>query len=134
VSQLYQNRVVLRWALFALTVVTAVVHLVVGLQMQAAGEAERSLLMILNGMGYFALLTAIALGELRHIQRQIFLYYALGVYTLVTFVLYFVLNGMAGFGAAAIVSKCAELLSVVVVGLYIFAPGDRARRKKTRGR
>ncbi len=132
-SNLHQNRVVLRGTLFGLTVVTAVAHLVVGLQMQAAGEAERSLLMILNGMGYFALLTAIALGELRDVRRRIFLYYALGVYTLITFVLYFVLNEMAGFGAAAIVSKCAELLSVVVVGLYIFAPGDRAR-KKARGR
>jgi hypothetical protein len=133
VNNLYQNRVVLRWTLFALTVTTAAVHLVVGMQMQVAGETERSLLMILDGMGYFALLTAIALGELKDIQRRIFLYYALGAYTLTTFVLYFVLNGMASFGAAAIVSKCAELLSVVVTGLYIFAPGDRAQ-KKTRGR
>jgi hypothetical protein len=133
VSNLHQNRVVLRWTLFVLTVVTAVAHLVVGLQMQAAGEAERSLLMILNGMGYFALLTAIALGELRDVRRRIFLYYALGVYTLITFVLYFVLNGIADINAAAIVSKCAELLSIAVTGLYIFAPEDRAR-KKARGR
>jgi len=132
-SKLYQNRVVLRWAIFGLTATTAAAHLTAGVQGQAAAETERSLLLILGGMGYFALLTAIALGELKKIQRQIFVYYALGAYTLVAFVLYFALNGFAGFGVTAIISKCAELLSITVTVLYILAPEDRVK-KKPRGK
>jgi hypothetical protein len=132
VNKLHQNRVVLRWVIFGVTVTTAVVHLVVGVQAQAAVETERSLLLILDGMGYFALLTAIALGELKKIQRQTLVYYALGVYTLVSFVLYFVLDRFVGINATAIVSKCAELLSIIVTGLYIFAPDGRTKKKPQR--
>ncbi|MBN1121731.1 MAG: hypothetical protein JXJ17_11685 [Anaerolineae bacterium] len=131
-SKLYQNRVALRWAIFGLIITIAVVHLAVGVQAQAAAETERSLLLILDGMGYFALLTAIALGELKKIQRQIFVYYALGIYTLVSFVLYFVLDGFTGFSMAAMISKCAELLSIIAVGLYIFSPEDHTKKKPQR--
>jgi hypothetical protein len=129
VSKLHQDRVVLRWAIFGLTITAAAVHLVIGMQAQAAAETGRSLLLILNGLGYFALLTAIALGELKKIRRQIFLYYVLGAYTLITFTLHFVFDGITRIDAAAIVSKCAELLAIGATALYIFAPKDRANEK-----
>ena len=116
------NRSTLRWAIIVLTLVTAVVHLALGIGSLVEGNLfPFGVLFPLNFVGYIVLMGGVVT-ELVPIlsQNKQLAHYALLVYTALTFVLYFVFNGFT-FGAAAIVSKVAELLLIVATFMHMNA-------------
>ncbi len=95
-----------------LGVMTGVLHLVIGL----GGET----LLLLNGLGYLALLAAIyfPLGELDK-YNQLLRIGLLG-YTVITLVAYFALHTPAQYSTTGIITKVIEVALLVVLGLRIW--------------
>ncbi len=102
-----------------LGVMTGVLHLIIGL----GGET----LLLLNGLGYLALLGVIffPLGELDK-YNQLLRIVLLG-YTVVTLVAYFALHTPAQYSATGIITKIIEVALLVVLGLRIWQYQAEAR-------
>lgn len=95
------------WAIIALTVATAVIHLVLGF--------SGNTLFILNGLGYLGLLGMLYLpldflDGYRGIVRWVLI-----VYTIITIVLFFAFNWQLGFGPLGLITKAIELVLVVLL-------------------
>jgi hypothetical protein len=118
------NKSTLRWVIIIAAVVTALIHLALGVAGIASGSYGLPVAFVLNGLAYLILLSALffftvpvlsANKRLTHI-----LLIALGA---VTFILYFVFNWqyvvVGDIGAAAIVSKIADLAVVVATYLHL---------------
>jgi hypothetical protein len=107
--------------IFAL--VTAGVHLALGVAGLAGGNADAfSVLFVLNGLGYIGLLAALFVpGFPFFSSRRSLTHFLMIVFAGLTFVLYFVFNGFADMGAAAIVAKLAELLLIAATFLHLRA-------------
>ena len=104
----------LRWVIIVATVVTAAVHMVLGISGILNADAFFGIVFPLNGLGYLALLAALFLNVPLLAERRNLIRYAMIAYTALTFVLYFVFNGFT-FGPAAIVAKLAELILIVAL-------------------
>ncbi len=115
------NKSVLRIAIIILTLTTAVVHLALGIGGITSGEADMfSIPFLLNGLGYIGLLAAMFVPGFPVFSgnRKLTHFLLIG-YTALTFVLYFVFNGFADMGPAAIISKLAELLLIIALFLHM---------------
>ncbi len=118
------TRSMLRWVIAILTIITALVHLFLGISGIANPQfsmGAMSYIFVLNGLGYLGLLAALLVRGFPFFSTQPALTHWLFIlYTAVTFVLYFVFNGFS-FGPAAIVAKLAELLLIVALFLHMGA-------------
>lgn len=101
-----------RWIIVALTVVTAVIHLVLGIGLLGGVNP----LFILNGIGYLVLIVALYFIPQLAGQRTLIRWVLLG-YTAVTFILYFVFNWPDIWGPAGIIDKIVELILIVMLWL-----------------
>jgi hypothetical protein len=115
----------LRIAIIILALTTAVVHLALGVGGIAGGRLDTfNILFVLNGLGYIGLLAALFVPNFPFFSSNRSLtHYLMIVFAAVTFVLYFVFNGIdpTGMGVAAIVAKLAELLLVIATFLHLRA-------------
>jgi hypothetical protein len=114
------NRGTLRWIIIVTAVITALVHLALGLSgIVNWGINPFGVLFVLNGLGYLALLAALFAPNVPvFANNRALAHYLMIAFAGVTFVLYFVLNGFADMGAAAIVSKMSELLLMVSTWMH----------------
>jgi hypothetical protein len=111
----------LRWLIIIATVVTAIVHLALGLGGIFGGSpGGLDYIFVLNGLGYFALLAAVFVPNVPFFAgKRALAHYLLIGFAAVTFILYFVFNGFSSFGPAAIVSKLAELVIIVTTFMHL---------------
>ncbi|MFN2105414.1 MAG: hypothetical protein ACK2U5_01220 [Candidatus Promineifilaceae bacterium] len=98
-----------RYAIIALTVITAIVHL-------GLGFTTSNTLFILNGLGYLVLIVALYFIPQLAAQRAL-IRWVLLAYTAVTFVLYFVFNWPNIWGPAGLIDKAIELILMVLLWL-----------------
>lgn len=101
----------LQYAIIILTVVTAVIHLVLGV---AFGEVNP--LFILNGIGYLVLVVALYFVPQLAAQRSL-VRWALILFTAVTFILYFVFNWPDIWGPIGLLDKAIELVLIILLWL-----------------
>jgi hypothetical protein len=101
-----------QYAIIALTVITAVIHLVL-----APGlESPQNILFILNGLGYLGLLGALYLpldflDGYRHIAG-----WALLAFTVITIIAYFAAWGVAGFSdVLGMIDKIVEVALAILL-------------------
>ena len=101
-----------RYAIIALTVITAVIHIILGI-----GSTDFfRILFILNGLGYLALVVGLyflpPLARQRGLIRWLLL-----IYTALTFVLYFVFNWPEIWGPLGLIDKAVELVLIILLWL-----------------
>ena len=101
----------LRFAILVLGLITGVIHAVL-LNFQGM-----DILMLLNGLGFFALTWAVyADPDLLAKQRKL-IFYGFMLYTLVTIIGFFVLSPPP-YGPLGIITKVDEVLLIVALWLY----------------
>jgi hypothetical protein len=117
------NRSTLRIIIIVTTVVTALVHLALGLGGIFGGNpGGLDYLFVLNGLGYLALLAALFVPNIPvFADNRALAHYLMIAFAGVTFVLYFVFNGFSNLGGAAIVAKLAELLLIASTWMHLNA-------------
>jgi len=117
------NRSTLRILIIVTAVVTALVHLALGLAGIFGGApGALSYLFVLNGLGYLALLAALFVPNVPvFANNRALAHYLMIAYAALTFVLYFMLNGFSHLGAAAIVAKLAELILMASTWMHLRA-------------
>lgn len=98
-----------RYAIVALTVITALIHLGLGIN-------PLNPLFLLNGVGYLVLIVALyfipQLADKRALIR-----WALLAFTAVTFLLYFVFNWPEIWGPVGLIDKAVELALIILLWL-----------------
>jgi hypothetical protein len=112
------NRVTLRWLIGILTLITAAIHL--GLAFVLEGGMQ--ILFILNGIGYLVLLWALLRPPAFLAGYNTLVHYAFMLFTLVTIVGYFVVNGFALFDPGHVidlVDKVVEVLLLIALFLHL---------------
>lgn len=118
------NRTTLRWAMIVFTLITAAVHLVLGITSISDPENQTlAILFIFNAIGYVVLLLG-ALGKIPFLPVRLS-HYLLIAFAAVTLVAYFVVNGFT-LGPAAIVAKLAEVLLIVAAVMHLGATQTEA--------
>jgi hypothetical protein len=102
----------LQIAIIALGTVTSIIHFLIGV----GGEA----LLLLNALGYIALLFALftPVAPLPAVRPAVRI--ALLFYTIVTFVAYFMLHSVEQFGVVDIATKAVEIGLIVLLGLRLW--------------
>ena len=98
-----------RYAIIVLTVVTALIHLGLGISFSDP-------LFLLNGVGYLVLIIALYFIPQLAGQRAL-IRWALLAFTAVTFVLYFVFNWPDIWGPAGLIDKAIELVLIILLWL-----------------
>ncbi len=98
-----------RYAIIALTVITALIHLGLGISFSDP-------MFILNGVGYLVLIVALYFIPQLAGQRSL-IRWVLIAYTAVTFVLYFVFNWPDIWGSAGLIDKTIELVLIILLWL-----------------
>ncbi len=106
----------LRTGILILTALTGVIHLILGLFLGPTNP-----LFILNGIGYLVLLWALLWTPAFLAAQRGLIRWVLILYTILTFVLYFVFNGPEAFASPlGLVTKAIELL--LVIDLFLYRP------------
>ena len=100
----------LQYAIIALTVITALIHLALGI---SAGGTF-GLMFILNGAGYLVLLAALYFIPQLASQRSL-VRWALLAFTAVTFILYFVFNWPDIWRPVGLIDKGVELILIILL-------------------
>jgi hypothetical protein len=100
----------LRYLILVLGFITAVIHTVV-LNLQGFDW-----LMLLNGLGFFILTSAIFFEPSFLAEQRKLIIYLLIAYTLVTILGFFVLN--SSYGPLGIIAKIDEVLLIIALWLY----------------
>lgn len=118
------NKSTLRWIVIIATIVTAVVHLALGVAGIAGGSYGLPVAFVLNGLAYLILLSALFFFTVPVLSaNQRLTHYLLIALGAVTFVLYFVFNWqyviVGDIGPAAIVAKIADLTVAVATYLHL---------------
>jgi hypothetical protein len=118
------NKSTLSWLIIIATIVTALIHLALGVAGVAGGSYGLPVAFILNGLAYLILLSALFFFTVPVLSANPRLaHYLLIALGAVTFVLYFVFNWqyvvVGDIGPAAIVSKIADLTVVVATYLHL---------------
>ena len=98
-----------RYAIVALTVITALIHLVLAFN-------PFNPLFILNGLGYLVLIVALYFIPQLAAQRALIRWALLG-FTAITFVLYFVFNWPDIWGPLGLIDKAVELVLMILLWL-----------------
>jgi len=104
----------LQWGIVGLTVITAVIHLVLGIIISP--EPMFKVLFTLNGLGYLALIAALYFLRPFAANRAL-IRYALMAFTAVTLVLYFVFNWPNVVSPLGLVDKAVELVLIILLWL-----------------
>jgi hypothetical protein len=99
-----------QYAIIALTLVTAVIHLFLGF----TSEGMFQILFILNGLGYIALLVGLYFVPQLADKRSLVRYALLG-FTAVTFILYFVFNWPDVVSTMGLIDKAVELVLIILL-------------------
>lgn len=117
------NRSTLRTLIIVLTIVTALVHLALGILGLTGGQGGTlDILFVLNGIGYFVLLAGLFVSSTPVLgSNRTLAHYLMIAYAGLTFVLYFVFNGVSDIGPAAIIAKLAELLLIITTYMHLNA-------------
>lgn len=97
----------LRWIIVGLTVVTAVIHLVLFI-------SGGFVIMLLNGLGYIALLAALYFVPQLESMRPTVRWVLIG-YTAVTIILYFVFNWPDVLSPLGLIDKAVEALLIIAL-------------------
>lgn len=105
------NMTGLRWGIVGLTVITAVIHLFLGI---TSDIPMFLILFILNGIGYLVLISALYFLKMFAVNRSL-IRYALMAFAAVTFVLYFVFNWPNVWGPIGLFDKVVELVLIVLL-------------------
>lgn len=115
------SRSTLRWAVIILTLITALIHLALGIGGVLGQPDALSVLFILNGLGYLALLAAVFLSVPFFATRRALAHYLLMLFAAVTFVAFFALNfsRLGQQGPMAIIAKVDELLLIIAAYLHL---------------
>ena len=99
-----------QYAIIALTLATAVIHLILGFMSGGAFGA----VFILNGLGYIVLLVALYFVPQLVAQRSM-IRYALLLFTAVTFILYFAFNWPDIWSPMGLIDKAIELVLIILL-------------------
>ncbi|MCA9978898.1 MAG: hypothetical protein KC413_24225 [Anaerolineales bacterium] len=104
----------LQWGVVGLAVLTAVIHLVLGL---GAAEPMFMILFVLNGIGYIVLTAALYFLQPFAANRSLIRWTLIG-FTAVTVILYFVFNGADAFQSVfGLVDKAIEVGLIILLSL-----------------
>jgi hypothetical protein len=104
----------MQWGAVGLAVLTAVIHLVLGL---GAPEPMFMILFVLNGVGYIVLVAALYFLPAFAANRSLIRWTLIG-FTAVTVILYFVFNGTEAFKSAfGLVDKAIEVVLIILLWL-----------------
>lgn len=102
----------MQWGVVGLSVLTAVIHLVLGL---GAPEPMFMILFVLNGIGYIVLVVALFFLRPFAANRALIRWALIG-FTAVTIILYFVFNGADAFSSVfGLVDKAIEVVLIVLL-------------------
>ena len=117
------NRSTLRILIIVTAVVTALVHLALGVGgILTIGVNTLGVLFVLNALGYLALLAALFVPNVPvFADNRSLAHYLMIAFAALTFVLYFLMNGFSHLGAAAIVAKLAELILMSSTWMHLRA-------------
>lgn len=105
------NRTTLSWIIAILTIITAVIHL--GLAFVLEGTMQ--IMFILNGLGYLLLLWALLRPPAFLAGNSTLIHYLFMLFTLVTIVGYFVVNGFALFEPGHLIDLIAKVVEVLLL-------------------
>lgn len=100
-----------QYAIIALTIITAAIHLILGFP-QLPGFF--GIIFLLNAVGYVALVVALYFIPGLAPQRSL-IRWALLAYTAVTFILYFVFNWPDIWGPLGLIDKAVELVLIILL-------------------
>ena len=115
------NKSTLRLAVIVLTVITALIHLFLGVISLTGGDMMFGVLFLLNGIGYLVLMAGVVTDSVPILSdNKPLAHYALIAFALVTIIAYLVINGF-DFGAMGIISKVDELLLIIATWLHLNA-------------
>jgi len=103
----------LQYTIIILTLITAAIHLFLGIQSLSEGFGA---IFILNGIGYLVLIVALYFVPQLTAQRSLMRWLLLA-YTAVTFILYFVFNWPDVWGPVGLIDKAVELVLIVLLFL-----------------
>jgi hypothetical protein len=117
------NRTVLRIFIIVATVITALIHLALGVGGIIGGKMDAfTIPFIFNGIGYFVLLVMLFIDTplVGEDDRPVVHWLLIG-YAALTFVLYFVFNGFGNFGVTSIASKASEAVVILATFFHLRA-------------
>ncbi len=102
----------IQWGVVGLAVLTAVIHLVLGL---SAPEPMFMILFVLNGIGYLTLVAALYFLKAFATNRPLIRWTLIG-FTAVTVILYFIFRGADAFSSVfGLVDKAIEVVLIVLL-------------------
>lgn len=114
------NRSTLRIAIIILTLITAAVHLFLGIAgLSDPTMRSLSILFLLNAVGYVVLLLGV-LGRLPVLSVTVY-HYLLMAFAAVTVIAYFAMNSFSDLNAVSGVTKLVEVLLIVATFLHLRA-------------
>ena len=105
------SKQVLRYGILVLGIITGVIHAVI------LNLLVVDWLMLLNGLGFFALTLAVFFNPPFLAAYRKWIFYLFMAYTLVTFIGFFVLT-TPPYGPLAIIAKIDEILLIVALWFY----------------
>jgi hypothetical protein len=110
-----------RWIVIVLTIVTAAIHLSLGVGGVIMHPDTLCVLFILNALGYLALLAALFLNVPFFKDHRLLAHYLLIAFATVTFIAFFIVNFdiLPQIGIAAIIAKADELLLIAVTSMRL---------------
>jgi hypothetical protein len=115
------NRSTLRIAIIVLTLITAAIHLGIGISNILKGSAGGlDYAFVANGIGYIALLAALFMDVPYFRDNRNLAHWLLIAFAGVTLVGYFVMNGFQ-FGTVAIITKAVEVLLIIATFMHMRA-------------
>ncbi len=118
------NRASLRILMIVLTVITAAIHLFLGVRF--IGDGFFGILFILNGIGFFTLLYLVLRPISSFVGREALLHYGLMGFSAITILAWLVMNGDFS-NVLGVATKVVELLLIVVTWMHLQAiNGKRA--------
>jgi hypothetical protein len=120
------DRSTLRIAIIVLTLITAGIHLFLGITGVMGGEGGLYYAFIANGIGYLVLLAALFMDVPFFRENRVLAHYLLIAFAAITLIGFFAMNASDlahAFGPAAIIAKLAEVLLIIATFLHLRTPG-----------
>ena len=115
------NKQTLRLAVIILTLITAAIHLLLGVGSLTGGDTMFGVLFLLNGIGFLVLMGGVVTNSVPVLsENKSLAHYGLMAFALITIIAYVVINGF-DFGAMGIISKVDEVLLIIATYLHLNA-------------
>lgn len=113
------NNSLQRGLIIVLVTITGAIHLVLGINGVLNGSLDM-VMFVLNGLGFFGLLAAMFMKNIPFFESRRKLATILMIsFAAITFILFFVVNGFLYWNVAAVFSKAAELLLIIIGFVYL---------------